>query len=416
MNEQQPPLAWLESRMLFGMKAGLENITTLCERLGNPQARLRTLHVVGTNGKGSTSFWLMRILEAYGLRVGLFTSPHLVSMRERIRVGDVPISTADQERLLDTVRRVAGSNEVTFFEALTAVALAWFAEQKTDVVVLEAGLGGRLDSTNVVHSEMAILTSIGFDHTEILGDTLPKILSEKIGVWKSGSPLFYNLCEDSLRALVAQESSHTGKPAYFVPADRTLVLPQAGKMYQENASLAMACARQFLGTSFQESLARQTLASAVWAGRQQDLHDPQTGAVRWILDGAHNGHAALRLAETLRTKYPSQKLTLVMAILKTKNPEEIIAPLLPFVSSVILTRTPHPKMREPAELASLFPSLSVQVVPSVAQALLVAQGLPSPTLCTGSLYFVGAVIEELKDQYSELAWFRQFAPDNNELK
>jgi len=105
-----------------------------------------------------------------------------------------------------------------------------------------------------------------------------------------------------------------------------------------------------------------------------------------------------------------------MAILKTKNPEEIIAPLLPFVSSVILTRTPHPKMREPAELASLFPSLSVQVVPSVAQALLVAQGLPSPTLCTGSLYFVGAVIEELKDQYSELAWFRQFAPDNNELK
>ena|GEM_PF-82281 len=461
------PLLWLESRMLFGMKAGLENMGAICKALGNPHRQLRTIHVVGTNGKGSTSFWLMRILEAHGLHVGLFTSPHLVSMRERIRVGDSPISHDDLCRCLEQVRTASANLEVTFFEALTAVAFLWFSEQNTDVVILEGGLGGRLDSTNLCNSTIAVLTSIGLDHTEILGDSLDKILYEKLGVWKPGATLIHNLQDASLCAQIrdsqevmnisdpglqqvirdprsredgtlgsAHETSVSGVTtngndtrllqqfhsanAFSVVTDTTLCLPQAGLVYQENASLSMAAAKLFLGVRFEENIARETLQNAVWAGRQQQLHNAQTGAVDWIIDGAHNGHAALRLAETLRTSYPGQKFPLVLAILKTKTPEEILTPLLPLLSEIILTRTPHPKMREPSELAELFAqfvgNLPVHIVTDVPEALRIAGQIPGVKLCTGSLYFVGAVVEELKNDYAELTWFRQFSPDDNERK
>jgi len=219
-----------------------------------------------------------------------------------------------------------------------------------------------------------------------------------------------------LRAQVRCEQQRLGSPAEWIPCDASLQLPQVGNVYRENASLSMACARQFLGTRFDDVLARRALQHAVWAGRQQELHHPENGQVEWILDGCHNGHAAQRLAETLRTNYGTRPLPLVMAILKTKNPQEIITPLLPHISSVILTRTPHPKMREPSEYVSLFGSLPVQIATNVPAALQLARELPGPRLGTGSLYFVGAVIEKLKAEYQELAWFRQFSPDNNELK
>ena len=417
---QIPPLLWLESRMLFGMKAGLENIGAICSALGDPHKKLRTIHVVGTNGKGSTSFWLMRILEAHGLRVGLFTSPHLVSMRERIRVGDSPISEDDLCSSLDRVRIAAKEREVTFFEALTSVAFDWFAKQNTDVVILEGGLGGRLDSTNLCDSEIAVLTSIGLDHTEILGDTLDQILYEKLGVWKPRATLVHNLQDKSLIAQIHQEQQRNGNTVIQVPLDLTLELPQAGQVYQENASLSMAAARLFLCDHFQEETARLAMQNAIWSGRQQQLKNAKTGSVDWIIDGAHNGHAALRLAETLRTNYNGQKFPLVLAILKTKNPEEILIPLLPFLSEVILTRTPHPKMREPADLAELFSkfliNVPVRLVENVPEALHLAGKIPGTKLCTGSLYFVGAVVEYLKYDYEDLAWFQQFHPDDNERK
>jgi len=416
MTSPLPSLTWLESRMLFGMKAGLENIRELCARLGNPHQSLRCIHIVGTNGKGSTSYWLMRILEAHGKRVALFTSPHLVSMRERMRVGDFAIPAADLNRLLSQVQQASTDLETTFFEALTAVAFCWFAEQNVDYVVLEAGLGGRLDSTNLVDSVCSVLTSIGLDHTEILGDTLEKILYEKIGVWKAQTPLFHNLQDVTLCAIVDVEEKQLNRTAVRVSTDSSLRLPQPGLLYQENASLSMACAQFLLRQGFEDSLARNALLNSVWAGRQQELRNPQSQAVEWLLDGAHNGHAALRLAETLRANYPGQKFPLVLAILKTKFPQEIIAPLLPLVSQVILTRTPHPKMRECEELLVHFQNVPCQVISTVPEALRAAELLGGPVLCTGSLYFVGAAIHELRGRYSELAWFRQFTPSANELK
>jgi dihydrofolate synthase/folylpolyglutamate synthase len=402
--------------MLFGMKAGLGNIRELCARLGNPQESWASIHVVGTNGKGSTSFWLMKILEAHGLRVGLFTSPHLVSMRERIRVGDLAISTSDLERHISTIHEAGSDLEPTFFEVLTAVAFLWFRDQNPDFVVLEAGLGGRLDSTNLKDSGLSILTSIGLDHTEILGDSLVSILAEKIGVWRPGATLFHNLSDDVLCANIDAYGNQLPGIPVLVPCKDDLLLPQAGRVYQENASLSWACAQKILGSRFDGVLARKALASSVWAGRQQELRNPLTGAVDWILDGAHNGHAAIRLAENLRAKFPAQKIPLILAVLKTKNPLEIIQPLLPHISEVLLTRTPHPKMRNPEEMASMFGDLPVRIIPNAIEALEQVSPQHGPVLCTGSLYFVGLVVEQLKSSYSELDWFRQFAPNQNELK
>lgn len=403
--------------MQFGMKAGLENMAALCAEWGNPQQGLRIIHVVGTNGKGSTSYWLMRILEAHGLRVGLFTSPHLVSLRERIRVGDTAIPLADLERLVERVRTSAGDREVTFFEVLTAVAILWFAELKLDVVVLEAGLGGRLDSTNICFAPLCVLTSIGLDHTEILGDSPRQILREKLGVWKAGATLLHRLQDaELLEELQGYEKSIQNAHCVRVPVYQELRLAQAGDVYRENASLSLEAARRYLGELFDEGLALRTLQGAVWAGRQQELWNPVSRYLEWILDGCHNGHAALRLAETLQKYYPGQRFPLVLAILQTKSPIEIITPLLPHISSVFLTRTPHPKMRDPAELVGLFATVPVKVFSTVSDALDAAGALPGPKLCTGSLYFVGAVIEAFKDQYSELAWFRQFTPDDNERR
>lgn len=414
------PLAWLESRMMFGMKAGLENMCVVCERLGNPQKNLRTIHVVGTNGKGSTSFWTMRILESHGLRVGLFTSPHLVSVRERIRVGDSAISEEDFCRLLEQVRQASFDREITFFEVITAVALVWYTEQNLDTVVLEAGLGGRLDSTNICDSSHCVLTSIGFDHMEILGNTTSEILMEKLGVWKRGATLFHNLSDTELAHRVESEATVRSATAVRVITDHGLSLAQPAEVYQENASLAMAVSRAILGIEFLEDRARSTLRTSVWAGRLQELRNQNSGKLEWILDGAHNGHAALRLAESLGRDYAGLKFSLIIAVLKTKDPQEILLPLFPYVKEIFVTRTPHEKMRDPEEIQKLVMAMgtgiSVQCIPEASQALLRAQNSDYPVLCTGSLYFVGAAIQLLKDQYEELSWFRQFSPSDNERK
>ena len=175
---------FLNSRLMFGMVPGLESTRKLCDALGNPERKFKTIHIVGTNGKGSTSYYLAGILQAHGFKTGLFTSPHLVSLRERIRINDIPIDDADLERLLlrvqDAAKQVAV--EPTFFEVLTLVAFLYYAEQGVDVVSMEAGMGGRLDSTAVACGDIVVLTSIGLEHTEILGPTESAILKEKMAI------------------------------------------------------------------------------------------------------------------------------------------------------------------------------------------------------------------------------------------
>lgn len=412
---------YLSSRVMFGMKAGLENITALCEQLGNPQQGLSAVHVVGTNGKGSTAYYLAGILQAHGMRTGLFTSPHLVSVRERIRIDDRCIPCEELDRLLCEVRSAATEIgiEPTFFEVLTAVALRWFAQNQVRAVVLEAGLGGRLDSTNVVDSQLVALTSIGLEHTDILGATTDLILREKLGVLRPGAALVLGHLDEALEAQAVAYATDLGATVYNVAsADPNLHVGNVGDLYRDNAALAWETARLFLNGRFSRPTALFALQDRSWPGRMQLLH----GAARtvdFIIDGAHNPHAMQALSATLTHAFPSRRFPCVFAALSDKDVETMLQLLAPHVSHWYFTRTAHPKMRDPSELVDIVRSMGgvadvLELGDHSATALRALRTPLTPVLVAGSLYLVGAVIAALRDQYEELRAFRELEVFTNE--
>ncbi len=379
---------YLESRLMFGMVPGLESTFKICAALGDPQKAFRTVHVVGTNGKGSCSYYLSGILQAHGIKTGLFTSPHLVNLRERIRVNDMTIGEADLDRLLLQVKAAAESVHVepTFFEVLTVVCFLYFREQGVQVAVLEAGMGGRLDSTAVACGNIAVVTSIGLEHTEILGSTESAILREKMGV------LSHEAARPDVIARNASDKAISSERVYvvgglstdllqeawdyaanlgaeiLVPGIREdIELPNLGHHYVENASLSMEAARLLLESDasavgrsaagrYDDKLALKALKTRSWPGRMQLLKDAG-GTIRYILDGTHNSHAARRLAETLEKNFPGQKFPCVFGALKDKDVDEMLKLLAPSVSEWHLVRTPYERFREPEEIAAILEGL-----------------------------------------------------------
>ena len=443
-------MKYLETRLMFGMVPGLDSTRMICDALGNPEQKFRSIHVVGTNGKGSTSFYLAGILQAHGLRTGLYTSPHLVSLRERIRVDDVPISDADLDRFLLQVREAAESVsselvasgkpalEPTFFEVLTVAAFLYYAEKGVDVAVLEAGMGGRLDSTAVAGGEMAVVTGIGLEHTEVLGPTESAILREKMGVL--GVPgevsgivgdaagdgadktfVLGGLGPDLLG--VAREYAAALGASVVVPEVRTEVkLPNLGRHYVENASLSLKAAELFLdapgaGKRYDDALSVDALATRSWAGRMQSLAGPD-GAVRVILDGAHNSHAVRRLVQALDEYYPGQKFHCLFGALKDKDLHEMLRLMVPYVAKWHVTRTPYPRFRELEDLRSEIEGFGGDVasenVLSEAYLREILAKNEGPLLITGSLYMVGAVVQILKNDFDGLRFFRDMVPSVNE--
>ena len=435
---------YLESRLMFGMVPGLESTFKICAALGNPQRAFRTVHVVGTNGKGSCSYYLSGILQAHGIKTGLFTSPHLVNLRERIRVNDATIGEADLDRLLLQVKAAAESVHVepTFLEVLTVVCFLYFREQGVQVAVLEAGMGGRLDSTAVACGNVAVVTSIGLEHTEVLGATESAILREKMGVMPGV------VARPDVIARNASDEAISGKKVYVVgglsesllveardyaaavgaelvtPATREdIELPNLGHHYVENASLSLAAAELFLRQTcgdfsnakpYSDGLALETLKTRSWPGRMQLLRDAG-GAVRYILDGTHNSHAARRLAETLEKNFPGQKFPCVFGALKDKDVDEMLKLLAPCVSEWHLVRTPYERFREPEEIAAILEGLGQKVASTGPLSKDVLNNVTtSPVLVTGSLYMIGEVIDLLKDDFEELAFFRGLTKTTNE--
>lgn len=428
---QSPGMDYLNSRLMFGMVPGLESTRKLCNALGNPERSFKTIHIVGTNGKGSTSYYLAGILQAHGFKTGLFTSPHLVSLRERIRVNDIPISDADLDRLLLQVKAAAEQVQVepTFFEVLTLVSFLYYAEQGVDVVSMEAGMGGRLDSTAVACGNIVVLTSIGLEHTEVLGSTESAILKEKMAIAEADSArgktfIVGGLSESLLAEACAYASEHNAK--CVVPTIRTdIKLPNLGHHYIENASLSLAAAECFVhsaGRVFDDSLALKTLETRSWAGRMQQLTD-KNGVVRYILDGAHNSHAVRRLVETLAEYYPGTKFHCVFGALKDKDVGEMLKLMAPFVSHWHITKTPYPRFRELDDLRSELSNLGLKVasegelsrkfLDQVAETAS-ADNKNIPVLVTGSLYMIGETVQALKDDFDGLAFFRGLEPSTNE--
>ena len=442
---QSAGMEYLESRLMFGMVPGLESTRALCDALGNPEKKFRSIHVVGTNGKGSTSYYLAGVLQAHGLKTGLYVSPHLVSLQERIRINDVPIPAGDLDRLLLKVKTAAESVsagrvaaglspvEPTFFEVLTLVAFLYYAEQGVDVAVLEAGMGGRLDSTAVAGGEIAVVTSIGLEHTEVLGPTESAILHEKMGVVGEsreaacGKTFIVGGISGALLEEACEYATTLGCKCVVPEIREDIVLPNLGRHYIENASLSLAAAAQFIPESapfkYNDALAVKALATRSWAGRMQLLAGPD-GRTRVILDGAHNSHAVRRLVETLRTYYPGKKFHCLFGALKDKDVGEMLKLMAPHVACWHITKTPYPRFRELADLRSEMQALGLPVssegelsreyLDDVLAACDVDKQNDAPLLITGSLYMIGASIELLKEDFAELAFFRGLEPTTNE--
>jgi dihydrofolate synthase/folylpolyglutamate synthase len=410
---------FLNSRLTFGMSLGLRGMKSLCEAFQFPERSFRSIHIVGTNGKGSASFYLAGLLQAHGARVGFFSSPHLVSVRERIRFQDAPIPEADLERLLFQVREVSAKIhlEPSFFETITMVSLLYFREMKVEYAVLEAGLGGRLDTTSVAEGFAALLTSIGLEHTEILGNTEEKILKEKLGILRPETVLFAGDLSDKLLSLARS----IAEPLHVkvVPAEKfkiSAAVPNLGKHYQENADLAITAARFILGGRWNANLAAEVLPKRAWAGRMQVLKNA-AGKIRFILDGAHNSHAVKRLTETLAESFPGQKFTCLFAVLQDKDCDEMISMLRPFISEWVLTRTPYPRFQDLDVLRTRFDAQGIQVTRTEMLSEKLIKSLESsenPVLVTGSLYMIGAVIQLLKTNYPELSFFENLSVTFNE--
>jgi dihydrofolate synthase / folylpolyglutamate synthase len=374
----------LISARRFGMKLGLERMRELLDRLGAPDRELGTvIHIGGTNGKGSTVAMVAALARSAGKRVATYTSPHLSTLRERITLDGELVSEAD---VVEAAERVsaAGGDELTFFEQVTAIAMVIIAARRVDITVLEVGLGGRLDATNVVDAPIAAVTGVAFDHEAILGNTLSAIAFEKAGIFKPGQRAFIGASgEAEAVALLAKHARDAAVAELRIieePAQPIAVgLP--GAHQQRNAALALAII-DVLGLAVD----RGVLATLQHPGRFEVAGDV-------ILDGAHNPHGARALAATLRER--DVKPVLVIAVSADKDVRAIADGLVPCVSAVVATRYQQERALAPDDLAAIFREVAhpsrvpVESAPDLATALSRARALGAPILIAGSLFLVG---------------------------
>ncbi len=407
-------LSFLGDARWFGMKLGLENMRALAHALGEPQKGLRFIHLAGTNGKGSTAAFCESVLREAGFRVGLYTSPHLISIRERIQIDRVPISGDDFAEGMTAVRQAMESIEggqATFFELVTALALWKFARENVDWVVWETGLGGRLDATNIVTPEVCIITSIGLEHQQYLGETLKEIAGEKAGIIKSGvlviSAVANGVAGDIIeetapargceltrihRDLAIQDLGLVGHRQLAKIGTTEFELGLLGAHQIENAACAVGAVRHL---QIGELAISRGLATASWPGRFEVLSDSPL----MVLDGAHNPSGMKRLVETWRAYLesfePSGNLAhLVFGSVADKPVHEMAEILRPYIKKVSLVRLANERTAQPADLAASFAGLPCTCHESVAALRESLQDAApgEPVLITGSLFLVGEML------------------------
>ena len=400
-------IQFLYELRLFGLRFGLENTRRLAGLAGRPQDKLRFIHVAGTNGKGSTCAMLENIYRAAGLRVGLFTSPHLVSFAERIQVNRNCIAPEEVARLVEEMRSAtvfSNGGEVcpTFFEAVTVLGLKYFAEQRCDLVVWETGLGGRLDATNIVTPLASVITNVQLDHQQWLGNTLPEIAREKAGIIKDGVPVITATEEaDSLRVISETARQHRAPLSVVTPADGRAMerfeIALAGEHQRMNAAVAMRTAQILNGRiPVSEAALRRGLKETQWAGRCQLIERANGQAV--LLDGAHNPAGAQTLAGMWRGQFAGKKGALILGVMRDKDHEAICRILAPLAERIFLAPIGSERSAEPRLLESpcrrANRTAPITVCRNLAEALAKA-GRQSFVVVTGSLYFVGEALELL---------------------
>jgi dihydrofolate synthase/folylpolyglutamate synthase len=389
-------LARLLPARRFGVVLGLERMAALLARLGHPERRLgAVVHVAGTNGKGSTVAMIAALARAGGATVATYTSPHLSSLRERIAVDGVPISAAALVAAAEVVWR-AGGDELTFFEQVTAIALVHLATVAPMVTVVEVGLGGRLDATNVLAAPVAVVTGVALDHEAVLGATLAAIAGEKAGIFKPGQRVVIGASGEAaaVPTLVAAAVAAATAEVTVVDAAAIAAVPAlalAGAHQRHNAAAALAAIDHLaaLGVVAPDPAARAAaLAMVRHPGRFEQI---ATAAGPVILDGAHNPHGAAALAATLRAR--GERPVLVLAVSADKDVRGIVAALAPACAAVVATRYQQERAMAPEALAAVVAAAGVRVdiAPTLGEALALARRAAgdAAVLIAGSLFLVG---------------------------
>lgn len=402
-------IQFLYSLRLFGTKLGLENTFQLAAQAGDPHKALRFVHVAGTNGKGSTCAMLESMYRQAGLRVGLFTSPHLVSFRERLQVNREWIPEADVVRLVTEAQRwlegPAASLHATFFEVVTVMALHYFRERRCDLVIWETGLGGRLDSTNIVLPLASVITNIQFDHQKWLGSTLGQIAAEKAGIIKPGRPILTATDEVEALEVIAAVAKKNGSPLTRVTREEMTLppldavhLPLLGDHQRFNAALAVATVRALrVALPVSEEAIQVGLETVRWPGRLQRFVTPDGRVI--LLDGAHNPAGADCVRSALERHFPENPPTLILGILQDKDYTAMCQALAPIAKRVLLAPVHSERTASPLELqrvcARLAPNCETLACGSLDEALAAAKADPFVVI-TGSLHFVGEAMELLE--------------------
>jgi dihydrofolate synthase / folylpolyglutamate synthase len=424
-------LAYLESLIRFGIKLDLDRFRMLCERVGSPQNRFKSIHIGGTNGKGSTTTMAASILRAAGYKVGTYLSPYVHDVRERVQVNGKMIPQGDFASIMESIIPDLGAvaateaGQPTEFEAKTLMAFLYFAQQNVDFACIEVGMGGRFDATNVLDPIVSVITNVSLDHMDRLGDTVEKIAFEKAGIVKPGRPVVTAAGDDAWRVIYNAAIERKApivcvRPAGDKPCDERaqavtwksdeqgfltvdtpkrvherLRLGLPGAFQCANAACAVAAVEfvQESGFPVSEEAFRRGLAEARIAGRLETLRRKPT----LVIDGAHNPDAAKQLAEAIRTEFQYRRLILVVGMLSTHSAEDFLAQVGPLADHIIATAPAWPLARSVEELAreaARFCPKVTEAMPvhAAVDAALAEAGENDLVLVTGSFYTIGEVV------------------------
>lgn len=422
---------YLDNLQMHKIKLGLESMENFLAKVARPDKRLKFVHVAGTNGKGSVSVNIVSILDQAGYRVGLFTSPHLSSVRERFRINDVFITEEEFAHHASKVREALGDDLITYFEFTTALALLWFADSAVDLVVLETGLGGRLDATNIVLPMVSVITNVSMDHEAYLGDDLASISNEKAGIIKSGVPLVTAVANDISHEVVANRCRELGCEMYLYDRDfraighddgswvwkgcnrrfldteiSDLYCGMKGSYQVSNSSLALAVVLllQEHGFNVNHKDVRKGLASVLWPGRLEHVAIQRNDKIKntgvtldYLIDGAHNPAGVASLIETLNEEYSFDKLIVVWGAMEDKDLSLTIPAIAKITSTLILTKPDGERAAEPQSLLDVIPPhhrAKCHLQEDVVAALHLAEeyaGADDLIVVAGSLYLIGEV-------------------------
>ncbi len=393
MNSQSG-LAWLESLGPQRIRPGLGRTRALLASLGNPESSFSSILVGGTNGKGSTAATISAVLTAAGVPCGLYTSPHLVSVTERVRVSDRDVSAAALDEVLRLIAAVAapGLRGPTYFEALTVAAFELFRRARVQTAVVEVGIGGRLDATNVLSPEVSVVTNVAADHLDVLGPALEDVAREKAGIFRKGQPALLGASgtAEGPRAVLHSEARRIGARLVEIPPAPDVAFALPGAHQKQNLALALAAARAV--APLDEAAVSRGLAAVRWRGRLQRLE--REGARPLLLDGAHNPAAASALAEYLDATGLAGRVDLLFGGLADKDLPGVFAPLAARVCRIVLVAPESPRAEKPEALRVRLGRPDLETAGSVAEGLarLEEAEAHGPALVAGSLYLVGEVL------------------------